>query len=133
MNLADDVGLCQREHVIAAIFVQMILLDHRSHRTVEQEDLLLIKCGSRLSIIHSQLYTIDDVLHLTVGLVLRLIFLDNAQGLFYFPLVMEVHLDMYAFATDVVEEGFQFVEGHPTGHDTLTAGKDLLIKIIPLR
>ena len=56
-----------------------------------------------------------------------------AQGLFNFVFIVEVHLDMYAFATDVVEEGFQFVEGHPTGHDTLTAGKDLLIKIIPLR
>ncbi len=34
----------------------------------------------------------DDFIHLVVGLVLRLIFLHDAQGLLHFTFVVEVHL-----------------------------------------
>ena len=47
------------------------------------------------------------------------ILLHNPHGLFHFILVVEVHFDVDAVATDIVEQRAQFVEGHPASHDAL--------------
>ena len=62
-----------------------------------------------------------------------LIFLHDAQGLFHFAFVVEIHFDVHSVATDIVEKRSQLIEGDPTGHDTLATVKDLTIEVVPFR
>ena len=61
------------------------------------------------------------------------ILLHNPQRLFHFALVVKVHLQMYAVAADVVEQGAQLVERHPAGHDALPGGEYATVEVVPLR
>ena len=82
----------------------------------------------------------DDVGHLKVGIVLQIGRMkvavggevgNNLHGLFHLALIVEVHLYVYAVATDMVEQGAQLVEGHPAGHDALAVVKDLPVEVVP--
>ena len=53
--------------------------------------------------------------------------------LLHFPFVVEVHFDVDTLSADVVEQGAQFVECHPAGHDALAACQNLFIEVIPFR
>ena len=56
----------------------------------------------------------------------------NAHGMLHLCLVVEVHLQMHAIASDIVEQGFQFVQCHPACHDALACLENLAIQVVPL-
>ena len=45
--------------------------------------------------------------------------------------IVEIHFEVDAVATNVVEQRAEFVEGYPTGHDALAAFEDLPIEVVP--
>ena len=128
-------------------FVQAVLLNHGSHGTVEDEQAVVFlqrtdtdRLGCFFFLQRTTglkdyffflLNILDDVLHLAVGGI-ALVFLDDAQGLFHLLFVVEVHFYVYAVAADVVEQGTQFVQGHPAGHDALACGEDVAVEVVPL-
>ena len=139
MNFADDVGLGHHQHVIT-VFIEMILLNHGTHRAIEQQDSVGGEGPgiSRISRFHSS----DDFFHLAVGIILHISRMQASGGLeiihdlhrlLHLLLIVEVHLDMNTVATDIVEQRTQFVERHPTSHNALAASQYLLIQVIPLR
>ena len=57
--------------------------------------------------------------------------IDNLHGLLHLLLVVEIHFEVDAVATNVVEQRAEFVEGYPTGHDALAAFEDLPVEVVP--
>ena len=47
--------------------------------------------------------------------------------LFHLAFIVEVHLDMDTLASNVIEQGAQLVECHPTSHDALTTSQNLAV------
>ena len=148
MNFADNVWLCHYQHIVT-VFIEMILLNHGTHRAIEQQDTVggeysrisrisRISRTSRLSRFHSS----DNFFHLAVGIILHVSRMQDAGGLeiihdlhclLHLALIVEVHLDMNTVTTDIVKQRTQLVERHPTSHNALAASQDLLIQVIPLR
>ena len=122
MDVTDNGRSRQRQDIVAAfqvywvideagttevLFTQLVLLNHCTHRTIEDEHF--------------------------VGFLTILIFFHDAHGLFHFTLVMEVHFDVYAVTTDIVKQRAQLIECHPAGHDALAGSENLFVQVIPLR
>ena len=84
MDIADDKGTCQRQHVVAAlqllwmvgktgsteVFVtEMVLLDHCSHGTIQDADTIRAHVDI-VPLVYVFLDAPDNLLHLTVRFVM---------------------------------------------------------------
>jgi hypothetical protein len=99
-------------------FLQSVALYHRAHASIENEYTFLGDLSQRgLAALQP-----DGVTRfLLLAMVACLVLLYDAKGLFHFPLVMEVHLDVHPLAANMVEQWAQLVERYPTGHHALSA------------
>ena len=138
MNVTDDVWLSEHKHIVTTFKVdgmlgkarpteillsKMVLLNHRTHRTIEKQEPTPAP-SQRDESFFRRFNGLNNSFHFNVGLILQFImvngndtspflweglgvgfvFLNDAQGLFHLPLVVEVHLNMNPLATNVVEQ-----------------------------
>ena len=158
MDVLNHLGLAQTKVIVATGMTaeirlgKLILLNHSSHTTIEQEDTsgaadgfgerrnldgerfafddLALACFRSLFFGHiAHADTFVDLLF-DLG---RLILLDDTECLLHFGLVVEIHFEMHAIATDIVEQRTKFIDRNPTSHDGFAARKNLLVEVVPLR
>ena len=110
----------------------MVLLDHRTHCSIEHKNTIFcdfIERNPRLaSLILRQL---DNLFHLAIILVLALILLNDSHGLLHLPFIVEIHFNMDALTSNMIEQWFQLIERHPTSHNALTTSENPIIEVIP--
>ena len=142
-----------RKAVAAEVFfTKTITLDHRAHRTIEDKDTLRCCFGKGdirprpflfrngvfiLHLFNNSLNTsFNRICSLPIGRGGRgsagnmngcLEVIDNLHGLFYLLFIMEIHFEMDAITTNIVEQWTEFIKRYPTSHDTLAAFENLPI------
>ena len=86
------------------LFTQLVLLNHGTHSTIEDENPILGECGLiGVRLFFGRLDETNNFQHLIVSFIMTLVFFDNTHSLFYLTLIVEVHLQMHTVATNVVK------------------------------
>ena len=122
------------------LFAELVALNHGAHGAVEHEDSFRREGGKRreergerflLWIANFFFHLFYNSLDTGGDMNGSLEIIDNLHGLLHLLLVVEIHFEVDAVATNVVEQRAEFVEGYPTGHDALAAFEDLPVEVVP--